>query len=184
MSIWYPRISRRDLPGMLRISVLCAIAAGIYGILHDQLTYTISPDYFTHIKFRQFAFADFGLPPRILVAEIGFLASWWVGLAGGWLLARIGLADFHTGLAHVLAIIAGIAFIAAVLAGLFGWVRSYSDLGGRKVWQQTLSSVDLRRLIIVAYVHWGSYIGGCLGLVAASLYVKRGKDIGLLSNSD
>jgi hypothetical protein len=32
------------------------IIAGLYGIIHDQITYSISPEYFTKFKYRQFGF--------------------------------------------------------------------------------------------------------------------------------
>ena len=72
MNIFYPRIELRLLPRMLGIAFLGAIVGGLYGILHDQITYSISPEYFTRLKFFQFHYADFGLPPRYFVAEIGF----------------------------------------------------------------------------------------------------------------
>ena len=92
MSFWYPIFPLRQLPAMIRITALSAIMAGCYGMLHDQVSYTISPEYFTKMKFHQFAWADIGWPPRVFASVIGFLASWWVGLIGGWLLARLGLA--------------------------------------------------------------------------------------------
>ena len=38
------RIPLRDLPSMIAVAVLGKIIAGIYGIVHDQITYTISPE--------------------------------------------------------------------------------------------------------------------------------------------
>ena len=46
-----PRIPREDLPAMLRIALVGGVVAGAYGILHDQITYSISPEYFTKLKF-------------------------------------------------------------------------------------------------------------------------------------
>ena len=71
MNILYPKIRWASLPAMLGYAGLGAVLAGLYGILHDEITYTISPEYFTRLKFYQFDYADFGLPPRVLVAEIG-----------------------------------------------------------------------------------------------------------------
>lgn len=61
--------------------LISAIIAGLYGIIHDQITYSISPEYFTKFKYRQF-----GLDPSLFggrrptVAIIGFLATWWAGI--------------------------------------------------------------------------------------------------------
>ena len=57
------------------------ILAGMYGSLHDQVTYSISPEYFTKFKYIQFGFEPqwFG-GDRQTVAVIGFLATWWTGI--------------------------------------------------------------------------------------------------------
>lgn len=189
MSIWYPSIRRHDLLAMIRLTALCGILAGAYGILHDQLSYSISPKYFELIKFRQFAYADFGLPPRVFVAEIGFLATWWVGIAGGWLLARVGKSELlqrtnkHY-LARALAITAGVSVVFGILGALLGWLRSFSNLGDWAVWQETLSAAELRSLIVVTYLHWASYFGGFLGLVAAALYIRQKKSSNLFRTWD
>ena len=45
--------------GIFIISIFIAVLlAGIYGMLHDQVTYSISPEYFTVFKFEQFGFQD------------------------------------------------------------------------------------------------------------------------------
>ena len=46
MNIFYPVIPHRRLPAMLGIAALGAVLAGCYGALHDQISYTISPEYF------------------------------------------------------------------------------------------------------------------------------------------
>ena len=88
MNILFPRIPRSRWPAMIGITFLGASVAGLYGIVHDQVTFSISQEYFTRLKFTQFRWANIGLPTRIFVAEIGFLATWWVGLIAGWVLAR------------------------------------------------------------------------------------------------
>ena len=89
MDILFPGIPLSRWPAMLGIAFLGAGIAGLYGIVHDQVTYSISQEYFTRLKFTQFRWANMGLPVRVFVAEIGFLATWWVGLIAGWVLARI-----------------------------------------------------------------------------------------------
>jgi hypothetical protein len=75
MNVWYPNIPARQWLAVIRMAVLGAVCAGIYGVLHDQISFTISPEYFTKVKFRQFGYADFGGPPRVFAGEIGFLAT-------------------------------------------------------------------------------------------------------------
>ena len=65
---------RRVVVFLLAMAVLPLIA-GLYGALHDQLSFTIAPEYFTRFKYDQFGFepAWFG-GHRPTVAVIGFLA--------------------------------------------------------------------------------------------------------------
>ena len=93
MSYWYPNFPMRRLPTVIYMASLSALLTGIYGAVNDQISYIISPEYFSKVKFEQFAWADLGWPPRVFAALVGFLGSWWVGLIGGWLLARLGLAE-------------------------------------------------------------------------------------------
>lgn len=69
---------------LIPIVIITPIIGGLYGILHDQLTYSISPEYYTKFKFYQFGLMDMGneaiFPnPRIEVSAVGFMATWWMG---------------------------------------------------------------------------------------------------------
>ena len=75
---------------------LAPLIGGLYGILHDQLTYTISPEYYTKFKFYQFGLMDIGNEAifpntRIEVSAVGFMATWWMGLPIGLILGLVGL---------------------------------------------------------------------------------------------
>jgi hypothetical protein len=98
-----------------------ALIAGAFGILHDQITFTISPEYFTRMKFDQFRTADFGFPQRIFVAEIGFLATWWVGLIAGWFLARVALPKFASPGKRVMMAM-GLIVGVTIFCGIVGYV--------------------------------------------------------------
>ena len=79
--------------GILSSTIFISIIlAGLYGIIHDQITYTISPEYFTKFKYQQFGFepAWFG-GHRQTVIIIGFLATWWTGIIIGIGLGSTGL---------------------------------------------------------------------------------------------
>jgi hypothetical protein len=59
MPLLYPRVKLSHLPLMAWIGVQGVLIAGVYGILHDQITFTISPEYFTEFKSAQFPYVDF-----------------------------------------------------------------------------------------------------------------------------
>ena len=159
------RDSATGLRAMFGIAILGAILAGVYGALHDQVSYTISPEYFTKMKFEQFHYANFGWPQRVFASEVGFLASWWVGMIGGWVLARVGLDQLAPQTrGWEIAVAFTIVFVTALVSGCVGTLLGFlasrsSDLGGWKQWRDLLQLTDLRSFIIVAYLHWASYFG-------------------------
>jgi hypothetical protein len=177
MNILYPKLYRTWLPAMLGYSILGAVLAGLYGVLNDQVTYSISHEYFTRLKFSQFHYADFGLPPRIFVAEIGFLAAWWVGFVAAWFIARITVPAFPRAAAfrHSLRgflIILAFAFAAAIV----GYVLSLLHGPDYSAWEDlaaTLGVADLPSFVRVAYIHNAGYLGGLIGLIVAILYLRR-----------
>ena len=153
--------------------------AGVYGALHDQVSYTISPEYFTKMKFEQFQYANFGWPQRVFASEVGFLASWWVGMIGGWVLARVGLDQLPLQTrGRDVAVAFAIVFVTAIISGCVGallgfLVSRFSDLSGWNQWRDVLELTDLRSFVIVAYLHWASYLGALLGVIGAAVYVRR-----------
>lgn len=70
--------------------LIACLLAGLFGTIHNQVSYTISPDYFHGFKFHQFR-----IPPtyqnRIGAAIVGWLASWWMGIPLGLILSLVGL---------------------------------------------------------------------------------------------
>lgn len=178
MNFLYPRIPAGRLPAIVHIALLGVAVAGCYGALHDQVSYTISREYFTRLKFRQFAYADFGAPPRLFAAEVGFLGTWWVGLLAGWFVARAGLAEIPAPArwpctVRAFAIIMAVAALAGLIGAVLGVVKTVDgDLGGWHYWQQKLSIDDMRGFVIVAYLHAAGYLGALLGLILAVAYVR------------
>jgi hypothetical protein len=164
---------------MIGVSLLGAILAGLYGAAHDQLSYTISEEYFTKLKFDQFSYANFGLHPRIFAAEVGFLATWWVGLVIAWFLARLGLTEIPESQRRTCTLVAfAIVFLTALVVGsgglLLGIFRTRTgDLEAWESWQRALALTNLRGFVIVAHLHDASYLGGLLGLIAAAIYVRQ-----------
>ena len=70
------------------------------------------------------------------VAEIGFLATWWVGLVAGWFLARITVPHLKRGIAirrcaEGFAIVFALAVLGGLVGAWLGWRRMQdADLGG------------------------------------------------------
>lgn len=171
-NFFYPSVGKQDIRKAISLALTGMIIAGIFGILHDQITYTLSPEYFTRMKFDQFRSADFGLPPRVFVSEIGFLATWWVGLIGGWFLARVAIPRCPSPLKPVvlaLGAIVGFVFILDIAAGFAG----PSILAKREGWKEALESLQVTDTVAferVAAIHLASYSGALLGWVGAMIF--------------
>ena len=141
------------------------------------MTYSISPEYFTRLKFAQFHYADFGLPARGYVAEIGFLATWWVGLVAGWFIARVSVParsgpEAFRCCACGFLIVMAFGFGAAIIGYVLGLLHG-SDYSAWESVASTLGILDLPRFVRVAYIHNASYLGGLVGLVTAIVFLHK-----------
>jgi len=145
---------------------LSIIIAGFYGILHDQITATISPEYYTKFKFQQFRVNE-NLPYRQGVAYVGFYATWWMGATIGILLAIVALIfpDYKSMKAAIIKALT-LVFITTALSGLIGYVYGKTILNPNTVnWWLPDNVLDKSSFIIVGAIHNAGYIGGLLGLV-------------------
>ena len=149
-NLLYPTIRRALLPAIVRYAVRGAMLAGCYGVVHDQVTYSISPEYFTRLKFVQFHYADFGLPPRVFVAEIGFLATWWVGMIAGWFIARVTVPGYSR--PEALRRCARgflIVFASALVAALTGYVLGLLHGSDYSAWEDLASSLGISEPVVL-----------------------------------
>lgn len=179
----FPRIAWSDFPPIVAATLIGGLIAGVYGIAHDQITYSISPEYFTKLKFQQFHYADFGWGERAFVATIGFLASWWVGAIIAWFLARRLIPQQPRRWAYrqiaagfALVIVCGV--VTGALAYAYGWWRGPN--GNYAAWQWAIDRfgiTDTWSFVRVAYIHNGSYLGGALGLVLALVLIRPQRDV-------
>ena len=163
--------------GILLLFVPAAIlAAGLFGMLHDQISYTVSNEYFTKFKFLQFRLLDPRIPERLRAAEVGFLASWWMGIPLGLLCGAAGFVQrspalMGRALLWSLPLATGLT-LAIALAGLgFGWMRTETlDIAGYRGWFIPPDVQDLRRFLCAGYMHNAAYLGGAVSIPAAWLF--------------
>jgi hypothetical protein len=152
------------------------LMAGLFGIVHDQISYSVSNEYFTKFKFIQFRLLDTNLPDRFRAGEVGFLASWWMGIPLGIL---CGLAGFMQrtpslmwrALTSSLPVLATFT-LAIALAGLaYGWHQTGTiDLASYRGWFIPHDLKELRRFLCAGYMHNSAYIGGGLSIPMAWLF--------------
>ncbi|MBJ7883085.1 hypothetical protein JEM65_20875 [Gelidibacter salicanalis] len=157
------------------------ILAGIYGILHDQLSYSISPEYFTKFKFEQFGFVEYGFEnEHATVAIIGFWATWWTGLIIGAVNGIVGLIQPSSKIMWKSVYGATIRTLGiAVGIGLLGILFGKFIISGINTdWNIPKSVTDRNAFLTVGTMHNFSYIGGLIGLIFGTIYqVRLKKDV-------
>lgn len=156
--------------------LLSVIVSGLFGIMNDQISYTVSSEYYTKFKFHQFVLLNTAVPERVRVAQVGFLASWWMGALLGVL---TGVAGFlhHTAkqMRRVLLLSLPVAVGCAsafALGGLaYGFFRTTSiEIGGYRGWYIPDGLEDLRAFLCVGYMHKAAYCGGLLSIPVVWLF--------------
>jgi hypothetical protein len=155
----FPHLSFSQFRQCLLWAVKGGIIGGVYGIVHDAITYRLGPTYFEDFKFDQFKWADHGWPRHLFALEIGFLASWWVGFFAAYLLARYcqkrhGYAAARA-MWKAIRLMLGCALCAATTVGIIGHF-AFDE--------------EFQR---VAWIHNSSYAGGFVGLLLGFSYLKR-----------
>jgi hypothetical protein len=152
------------------------LVAGLFGMIHDQISYSVSDEYFTKFKFIQFHLLDSDVPERIRVAEVGFLASWWMGIPLGLLCGSAGFVQRSPALmqrALIWSLLVIPAFtLTFALAGLaFGWGQTGTiDLANYRGWFIPAGVTEPRRFLCAGYMHNSAYLGGALSIPVAWLF--------------
>lgn len=161
---------------VILISALFAIS---YGIVHDQITYSISSEYFTEFKFYQFslidAFNDGIISARQGAVLVALMATWWIGVIFGSVLALTSL--FSTKKKPMLAAIKHIGLVLSITAffGLIGYTygKFYrADVGAIRYIPESIT--DIKNYITVGCMHDFSYAGSGIGLLVL-LYITLRK---------
>jgi hypothetical protein len=161
------------------IVLLCIVAAVVYGVVHDQITARICVEYFTIGHPPVFDTAD----PTLLGLGWGVIATWWVGLILGLLLAlsarvgswpKLSVSD----LVRLLIIMLAVVGALAAASGLVGHTQAVHG----RVWlnEPLASAVPADRHVAFLtdlWVHLASYLGGFLGALTLCVYtlVRRAR---------
>jgi hypothetical protein len=163
----------------LKIILLCVVAGVVYGILHDQVTARVCLEYFTVFHPPLFGTQS----PTLLAFAWGFVATWWVGLFLGLLLAlaaraggrpKLTAADLVRPVGLLLVVMAG----CALFAGITGYVVASRGVVPEPEWM-------MGALALSAYpgfaadlcAHNASYASGFLGgiVVCVLQFRRRGR---------
>lgn len=177
---------------LILILIIALILGGIYGIVHDQITYSISEEYYTKFKFIQFGLENWGMGqnigtlktpeieldnPRLGASIVGTLATWWVGLIIGIFLSLIGLIHrngkemFNTTL-KAFVVTTGIALLTGLVGLLYGKIFLVENPPN---WFLPDNVIERGNFIMVGSMHNFSYLGGLIGLICGIIFSIRQK---------
>jgi hypothetical protein len=148
--------------------IAACLIAGLYGALHNQISYTVSPDYFHGYKFDQFGIPE-SLHGRIGASIVGWHASWWMGLFIGLPLLIVGfiLPGWRSYLRGCLFAFA-VAAVTALVVGLGALVYATLTISEGSLPHGYPYSVAFAR---AGTMHDFSYLGGFVGIITGTLYL-------------
>lgn len=164
----------RPMP-LLRIVGLCIAALVGYGMLQDQVTARICPEYFT-VGHPPIAGVQ---DPTVLGIAWGFLGSWWGGLFLGLAVAaaarggsrpQLTAGQLLRPLAVLLAAMVAVTLVCGVGAEYNGAILGVS-LG--EPWASAVPAPRHRGLLVVASAHFGTYAAALIGGVVLCAWVVR-----------
>ncbi len=167
----------------LFVIFLTPLICGLFGILHDQITYSISPEYFTKFKFIQFRLVDenmqMHLSNRVGAIIVGFMATWWAGIPIG-LFYAITLMFFKSteNLYKLYYKTVAITFAITILTSFVGYIYWKFFLEQNPPnWYLPETVRDTNSFFCVGSIHNFSYLGGGIGLMAGMLYliIQKGR---------
>lgn len=162
----------------IRSTFAAMLLAAMFGAVHDQISYSVSPEYFTLLKFQQFHLQSLELPVRIKASLVGVLATFWLGIPLGVVLA-LTTARWYGDKAQAafwrLVPWLMVGTLAGALLGLgYGYWQT-NDLTAFAHKRLPHGLVDVRAYITVGIMHKAAYLSAgvvaCFGVVA--LYWRR-----------
>lgn len=161
--------------------LFACLLAGLYGGLHNQISYSVSPEYFHDFKFRQFAI-DTQHQNRIGAVIVGWRASWWMGLFLGVPLGFLALfirdpAKSLSEFIKTALIVLAITFATGFIALIVSFFTVYEDQ--LPAWTDRFNLIKPVRFARAGTMHNFSYLGGMIGFLVGLIYlaiqVKRSR---------
>jgi hypothetical protein len=155
----------------LKIIVLAMGAAMVYGVVHDQITIRICPEYFTVAHPHIFNTASLTL----IALGWGVVATWWAGLAAGVafaVAARAGATENFTWrkLLRPIVVLFIVMAACAAAAGFAGhWMAATGQFPSLQAWAEMLPVEKQPAFMADVFTHAFSYLVGSMGSVVIAV---------------
>ena len=169
----------------LLIGIGC-VMAGVFGILHNQISYTVSPDYFHEFKYLQFDL-DPALPGRLGAAIVGWNSSWWMGIFIGMLIVPFGCLipgtkPFVFGVVRSYVAVSLTAFIIGLTALMIAYLSIRPETVGEIV-RFGHPITHPFEFALAGTMHNFSYLGGVLGIITGIIWIARERSAATLERN-
>lgn len=154
------------------LAAACLLAA-LYGAVHNQISYSVAPEYFHGFKFHQFAMAP-DLHDRRGAALVGVGASWWMGLLLGLpvYLVAVWRRGTTRGFARLFLQAAALVVMITLAFGLGALVLAFVTIGPDSLpwWIEGRNIADPVSFARAGEMHNASYTGGLVGALAGMVW--------------
>jgi hypothetical protein len=159
---------------LLALLILGPLVGGFYGALHDQIAYSVSPEFFTKFRFGIYNIAP-DTNPRWGAAIVGFKNTWQVGLLLGGILSLAGMIQFDW--QRMLKYTIHAFLIALFSAFIFSLIGLAISAGEREI-SSSLNIIDKESFLAVERMNNFSKMGGVIGMLLGLFYhvFRRNKD--------
>ena len=162
---------------LLLVPILLLIAcvfAGGFGALHNQISYSVSSEYFTEFKFHQFRVSE-TIPERLGASIVGWHASWWMGIVIGVILIPVGLvirgaSDYFWGMIRVFLVVT----VTTLVVGLGALMLSFLLIDSDSVGETNRYGNEISDVVAfhrAGTMHNFSYLGGMAGIITGLLSI-------------
>ncbi len=160
----------------LVLVALAILAAGLFGALHNQLSYSVGASYFHDLKFAQFGISE-TMQNRLGAASVGWQASWWMGLVVGTPAFALGLVAIRHPTRYLLAGMSAMAAVVCVvlLFAMGGLVLGMIAPGFAHQLPLPDGVTDTESFLRAALMHEAAYYGGFAGILVALWAVWQGR---------
>ena len=155
----------------LKVVLLPTLAAIAYGIVMDQITIRVCPEYFTIAHPHILNTGSLTL----LALAWGVVATWWAGAIAGVafaLAARAGKLPKLTWrrFARPLAVLALVMALCTIAAGFTGaWMVNSGSIPAVQAWAMSLPLDKQAAFMADAFAHVASYLVGALGCLTITV---------------
>ena len=160
----------------LIIVLFSVIIASIFGAIHNQLSYSVSNEFFEDFLFGNFGSNEWNLNnKRIAASLVGILGTYWVGLLLGIIYAVIFLfinsQNNFKFIFKAISLNVLFALIGSIIGYFIGFLIPWEDSG---IWME-FGTQNPQKYVQANFMHSGSYYGGILGLIFGIIYLFRNK---------